>query len=877
MPTQLARVLFALSSSALLPSSGMAQVWQQGIPNPPTPAPSSRNHAAMAYDAARGLSMLFGGDDGTATPLGDFWAFNGTNWQQLAGTLPAGRHGHGMVYDTRRERLVLFGGFQPSPGNPLPDAVGLDDTWEYDGFVWTPRTTTTQPSPRGYFGMAYDPIRRRTVLFGGAGPNTTYLQDTWEWDGVAWTQVNATAQPSSRRGPAMAFDLERAEVVLFGGGALGTQFGDTWVYDGATWTQRSPLASPPARWESTLVFDPLCGRSLLQGGATFGYQTLFGDSWRWDGGNWTQNVGAQPPARYGAAATFDLQAGRSLCWGGRDGSGFRSDLWRWFGGCLRTMSTVTPAAVGQTAQYRYNYPATASNNLYLELWTPRSPNALLLPIPGLVASGLTRVDVFSILLQTGGVLGISGQQNTVPFAVPNLPSVVGFTFDVQVLDLDLASNYLHWAFNDIEATVAAAPPIAAFTATPTSGSSPLVVQFTDASQFATSWAWDFQNNGVIDSTQQNPVFTYTAAGTYSVRLIASGPGGTNTVTQTGLITVLPTPSFTAAPTQGSAPLTVQFTDASMFPVTSWQWDFQDDGIVDATVQNPNFTYVAAGTYSVRLTVGTASGPRTVVRPGLIVVTPPFGGSMNPALNMVPIAAGTFAMGSPVAPLAVAPYYNQSQAQPVHQVTITHPFWMASYEVTQAEYQAVLGSNPSLFVAANRPVEQVSWDQAVAYCDALTVQEAAAGRLPLGYEYRLPTEAEWEYCCRAGTTTEYHSGATLACGQENIAYSQHTSSSCASPGGVQTSVVGSYAPNAWGLYDMRGNVEEWCLDAWDNSNNYPAGPVVDPYVLSGPVRVLRGGSWFRDSRFARSAYRNGTLPTVAVQFVGFRVVCAPVLP
>ncbi len=265
---------------------------------------------------------------------------------------------------------------------------------------------------------------------------------------------------------------------------------------------------------------------------------------------------------------------------------------------------------------------------------------------------------------------------------------------------------------------------------------------------------------------------------------------------------------------------------------------------------------------------------------IVVSAPPLA-----SLNMVPIAAGTFQMGSPVTPLGVAPYYNQPQAQPVHPVTISRPFWMGSSEVTQAQYQAVMGNNPSAFQgaawpnAANRPVETVSWDQAVTYCDALTVQEAAAGRLPSGYEYRLPTEAEWEYCCRAGTTTEFQYGATLVCGPANFSYSYHSSSFCSNPGGVQTAVVGSYAPNAWGLYDMHGNVWEWCLDGWDGSANYPAGSVADPYVLGSisTPRVFRGGSWIGDSSACRSASRGSIYSSYAIHYFGFRVVCAPVLP
>jgi len=251
----------------------------------------------------------------------------------------------------------------------------------------------------------------------------------------------------------------------------------------------------------------------------------------------------------------------------------------------------------------------------------------------------------------------------------------------------------------------------------------------------------------------------------------------------------------------------------------------------------------------------------------------------PSLNMVTIAPGTFQMGSSVTPLNVAPYYNRADAQPVHQVTITRPFWIGKYEVTQAEYLAVMNTNPSYFQgasypnSANRPVENVTWNQAMAYCAALTAQEAAAGRLPAGYQYRLPTEAEWEYCCRAGTTTEFHYGPTLVCGQASFNYSYHTNSYCAPN---VTVVVGGYAPNAWGLHDMHGNVWEWCLDWWDVSSNYPASPVVDPYVNSGPYRVYRGGSWDYNSDNCRSAHRYWWFPTFLNNNLGFRVVLAPVL-
>ncbi len=246
----------------------------------------------------------------------------------------------------------------------------------------------------------------------------------------------------------------------------------------------------------------------------------------------------------------------------------------------------------------------------------------------------------------------------------------------------------------------------------------------------------------------------------------------------------------------------------------------------------------------------------------------FTGGGSPIPGMVPIPAGTFLMGS-AAPYS-APYWNTSNQQPVHQVTISYSFWMGQHEVTQAEYQALMGSNPSLFPGATRPVEQVSWHQVRAYCAVLTAQQA--GNLPAGYEYRLPTEAEWEYACRAGTTTEFHYGPDLFCNQAQFTYSHHSNSSCGSNGTVS---VGSYAPNAFGLYDMHGNVWEWCLDSYAA---YSSAPVTDPFVTGtgGPLRVIRGGGWGDDSYGCRSAFRFSYDPGYTFTFIGFRVVLAPVL-
>jgi formylglycine-generating enzyme required for sulfatase activity len=260
----------------------------------------------------------------------------------------------------------------------------------------------------------------------------------------------------------------------------------------------------------------------------------------------------------------------------------------------------------------------------------------------------------------------------------------------------------------------------------------------------------------------------------------------------------------------------------------------------------------ASSNGVRLELGFGAGPVAI----------------NPALGMTPILPGTFAMGSATG----APFEG-----PVRAVTLTRPFWMSKHEVTQAQFQSVAGFNPSFFQgagvpdAANRPVETVKWIEAMSYCAALTASEAAAGRVPAGYQYRLPTEAEWEYCCRAGTTTPWYTGTSLSTSQANF---NGARSSALFPGG-QTAPVGSYAPNAWGLYDMHGNVMEWCLDS---GAAYTAGPATDPLVSTSAIagRIRRDGIWFSLATDCRSSVRNSYLPDVADRNGGFRVVLAPIV-
>jgi len=220
----------------------------------------------------------------------------------------------------------------------------------------------------------------------------------------------------------------------------------------------------------------------------------------------------------------------------------------------------------------------------------------------------------------------------------------------------------------------------------------------------------------------------------------------------------------------------------------------------------------------------------------------------------------------------------------HTVTLTKGFYMSKYPVTQGEYLSLMGSNPSYFTGdTNRPVECVTWYDATNYCGQLTQQERLAGRLPTGWVYRLPTESEWEYACRAGTTTAFYHGNALRAGMANFyAYYEYDASvgdiytNTAGVGFIgQTTPVGSYEANPWGLYDMCGNVCQWCQDSYAA---YPTGSVSDP-VGAGNVsyRMMRGGEWDGIGRICRSAFRYYISPDVIYYDVGFRPVLAPNQP
>jgi hypothetical protein len=369
--------------------NGATGAWTQVLTGA---APTPRAGSAMAYDAALGKLVLFGGVDANLNALNDTWTYNGTSWTLLCSACaPSARAAHGMAYDPAG-RVLLFGGAnthvdlnagggtgtdtvrhndvwafngtawtQLWADNPTtgPDkragmAVAFDiqrarlvvisglsaltlesDTWLFDGAGWTATATATL-SPRSQHAMAFDSRRNVAIMFGGTSADTL----TWLYDGLAWRPV-AFAGPGARLAPAMAYDTGAAKMVLFGGSRSGTALADTWIFDGTAWTSPATTGAPPARSGAAIVYDSRRGRVVMFGG--LGASGPLNDTWEYNTATatWTQvSVAAAPPARSAAAVAYDPGLGKLVLFGGAGASGDLGDTWTYDG---TAWTRATPA------------------------------------------------------------------------------------------------------------------------------------------------------------------------------------------------------------------------------------------------------------------------------------------------------------------------------------------------------------------------------------------------------------------------------------------------------------------------------------------------------------------------------------------------------
>ena len=249
------------------------------------------------------------------------------------------------------------------------------------------------------------------------------------------------------------------------------------------------------------------------------------------------------------------------------------------------------------------------------------------------------------------------------------------------------------------------------------------------------------------------------------------------------------------------------------------------------------------------------GFRIVLAP-VLNIKPVDMGKTIPGLGtkLVYVEPGSFTMGSDS---------GRSKEKPQRNVTLYYPYWIGKYEVTQKEYRMLMGTNPSHFKGNNKPVEKVSWFDAVKFCEKLTEREQKAGRLPAGYEYHLPTEVEWEFAARGGNKSRgyVYSGGDIG---ESVGWLPSNSSK-------KTNEVGQKAANELGIYDMSGNVYEWCRDDWHN--NYQEAPDTGANWGEGktPLRVRRGGGWCKNPFYSKTIVRSCCPPVRKYNYMGFRVV------
>ncbi len=229
--------------------------------------------------------------------------------------------------------------------------------------------------------------------------------------------------------------------------------------------------------------------------------------------------------------------------------------------------------------------------------------------------------------------------------------------------------------------------------------------------------------------------------------------------------------------------------------------------------------------------------------------------------------GTFHMGSP------EDEGSRDFDEVLREVTLTHGFWLGKHEITQAQWEKIMVNNPSYFKGQGLPVEKMSWDGARIFCKKLTERESKAGRLPQDWAYQLPTEAHWEYACRAGTKTAWSFGNSPGEMPKHANFSDKSSRLQGADKDYNdtfefTAPVGSFPANTWGFHDMHGNVFEWCSDWYEKPSPIPARDPFGPSV--GTEKVFRGGSWALPGIFMRSARRDKNSPILESAFLGFRV-------
>jgi hypothetical protein len=302
--------------------------------SPTSTIPVVSSDAAMATDSIAGTVTMFGGY-GNGDYRSETWDWNGADWTQRTsiGATPSKRGAFGFTEDPGSQRLLMFGGMNAEDGG---DAEAFGDTWTWDGAEWKAvNSVELAPGPRVFSAMVFDKRRGRSVLFGGY--YFQCLADTWQLDRFTWTGGVVNGSPPGRRYHSLAYDDARGVTVLFGGYCAG-YFGDTWVWDGLTWTSLSPAASPPARADAVTVYDSRRERVVMFGG--YDGSDNFADTWEWDGTTWHDVTPASgsPASRWGHTMAYDASRGVTVMYGGNVPGQL---TWEWDGASWTSKTSTT--------------------------------------------------------------------------------------------------------------------------------------------------------------------------------------------------------------------------------------------------------------------------------------------------------------------------------------------------------------------------------------------------------------------------------------------------------------------------------------------------------------------------------------------------------
>ena len=326
----------------------------------PAAAPTVRTETAVAYDTSRDRVVLFGGESSATGPaLDDTWEWDGGTWLlRTPQHRPPARHGHALAYDPLRRRVVLFGGVISDPLHQY-----RDDTWEWDGTDWTELRPGSAPAPRRMAAMCWDGVRQALLLFGGKTGSGAWSDETWTWDGSHWTQLQTGLRPPARDGHTLVWDSHRARGVLFGGWVINGYVNDTWEWDGSAWQRVLPASAPPARGHHAMGFDVLRGRSVV-----FGANDTRNDTWDWDGTTWRELAATAPATSLGfPVLAFDEARGRSVLFAAATGATWQ--LWQpatEFGqGCGTRLRATGLARIGQPLNLCLDGAASAPAVLFL--------------------------------------------------------------------------------------------------------------------------------------------------------------------------------------------------------------------------------------------------------------------------------------------------------------------------------------------------------------------------------------------------------------------------------------------------------------------------------------------------------------------------------